>query len=515
MPLPVTRTTARRPSVRWPGPISVPAGDGSLPHRLSGAVVTAIARGELAPGDALPSTRALATQVGVGRGVVVHAYDELAAAGYVEARRGSGTVVLPGADVAARAAHLPDPTGHPVRPRGSGETADARGVRSEGDADGRGVRSQMQADSRPVRSAAGTLDLRPGHTEPALISDRDWRAAWRQGIPGTPGAEALSRARHPELEAALADHLRRMRGLVVSQDEVVVVPGASAAFRILSAAAGLADRTVALEDPGYRRARAAFVQEGARVRPVPVDDDGLDPALLHDSDAAVYVTPAHHYPLGARMPVARRVELVERARAWGQLVVEDDYDGEFRYGVPPLPALRSIRGADACTAYVGTASKILTPDLGLAWLVPPRPVLPAVREAQDSLSLGASPVAARALAHLIDTGALGRHLARAARLYHARRDALVAALSARLPDLRVSGVEAGLHLVLLLADPAADDRATASRLLERGIRVEALSDYYLAAPRPGLVIGYARLPESRATDVARAVAAAVAEAVPR
>ena len=207
------------------------------------------------------------------------------------------------------------------------------------------------------------------------------------------------------------------------------------------------------------------------------------------------------------MPVARRSALVDQALSAGRLLIEDDYDGEFRYGVPPMPALRATAGGEECVAYVGTASKILTPDLGLAWMVPPAGMLGAVRQAQDRLSLGASPLAARALAHLIAGGALGRHLARASRLYRARRDALVAALRRELPEVRVVGVEAGLHLVVLLED--IDDELVATSLRKRGVGVEPLSAYYLGAARPGLVIGYARLPETRAA----AVVAALAEAM--
>ncbi|WP_298750262.1 PLP-dependent aminotransferase family protein [uncultured Serinicoccus sp.] len=475
------------PARTWPGPTQLPAGPGPLPHRLVAAVLDALVRGELAPGDALPSTRSAAAQLRLSRGVVVAAYDELAAAGYVEARMGGRTVVVDGADRAARPA---TPTAGPVG----------------GDAP---APDRVEEDAVGVPTPpAGDLDLRPGHAEPELISSRDWRAAWRHAIPDRPGGEGLSRVRHPDLEQALAAHLRRFRGVPCTPEDVVIVPNASAAFTLLAAAAGLRGRTVAVEDPGYRRARVALTEAGARVRPVPVDDDGLDPALLLTDDAAVYLTPAHQYPLGARMPVARRAELVTAAVREGRLVVEDDYDGEFRYGVPPMPSVRAVDGAADCVAHVGTASKILTPDLGLAWVVPPRGLVGEVRRAQDRLALGASPIASTALAHLVASGALGRHLARASRLYRARRDALVTALMHEVPEARVTGVEAGLHLVVLLRG-GADDDGVAARLRERGVWVEPLSAYCLGEPRSGLVIGYARLPETRAPSVARDVARAV------
>lgn len=486
----------------WPGPTQLPTGPGPLPHRLVAAVLDALVRGELTPGDALPSSRAAAGQLGLSRGVVVAAYDELAAAGYVEARMGGRTVVVDGADRAARSAPAAGAAGEPP-----GRTGRRPGP---GESDASGPDRVEEGAVGVPTPPAGDLDLRPGHAEPALISPRDWRAAWRHAIPDRPGAEALSRVRHPDLEQALAAHLRRFRGVPCDPEDVVVVPNASAAITLLAAAAGLRGRTVAVEDPGYRRARVALLEAGARVRPVPVDDDGLDPALLLTDDAAVYLTPAHQYPLGARMPVARRAELVARARREERLVVEDDYDGEFRYGVPPMPSLRAVDGAAECVAHVGTASKILTPDLGLAWVVPPRGLVGAVRRAQDRLALGASPVASSALAHLVTSGALGRHLARASRLYRARRDALVTALRHEVPGVRVTGVEAGLHLVVLLDDGVDDVRAT-TRLRDHGLWVEPLSAYALGEPRDGLVIGYARLPETRAPSVAREIARATTD----
>lgn len=496
------------PHPTWLGPTHVPPGSAPLAQRLAATLLEALATGALHPGDALPPTRSLAVQLGVGRGVIVSAYDELIAAGYLEARMGSGTFVVDGAaEVARRAATTSSDQST------STAATTGRPTPGQGPAAHPAPEHHQSPDLGIPAPPAGVLDLRPGHAEPALISPRDWRAAWRAGLPDLPGAEALSRLQHPELQAALATYLRRMRGVAAGPRDVVVVPGASAAFTLLSAAAGLEGATVAVEDPGYRRARAAFTRAGLRTRPVPVDTDGLDPASLQAGDAAVYVTPAHQYPLGARMPVARRAALVDHALRTSMLVIEDDYDGEFRYGVAPMPALRSSPGGGECVAYVGTASKVLTPDLGLAWVVPPPHLLAATRRAQDQLSLGASPIAARALAHLIDSGALARQLGRAARLYRARRDALVAGLKQQRLDTQVAGVEAGLHLVVWSdGDEAArgdSDVAVVDRLRRAGVWVEPLSSYYLGPARGGLVIGYARLPESRAPTVAAHVAAAL------
>ncbi|WP_430335676.1 PLP-dependent aminotransferase family protein [Rhodococcus sp. ACT016] len=450
-----------------------------LRHRVAAAIVSAVRTGTLHPGDPLPPSRTLAADLGVSRAVVVDAYDELAAAGYVVTRPGSGTRIAADADRAARAGadpHVPPP---PV-------------------------------PEPPVPGSERTpgIDLAPGHPDTDLISTRDWRSAWRFAA-GTPAPHAPPGADgHVELRRALAVHLRRTRGIAAEPDDIVIVPGVSAAMRTLVAAAGLSGREIAFEDPGYAMVRRILETGGARIRPVPVDHDGIDPALVRTSDAAVYCTPAHQYPMGARMPVARRAALVAAARAAGQLVIEDDYDGEFRYGVAPLPALRSIDGGRDCVAYVGTTSKILSPGLRLAWIVPPAHLLEPIHRTLRLSGDSACAVTALALARFIESGALTRHLARAARTYAARRHALVDALRTRLPGMDPTGVEAGLHVAVRLPD-GVDDDAVADEIARHGVTVRSLADYRVCDSGPrGLLCGYARLPESRA-DVAATVIANV------
>jgi GntR family transcriptional regulator/MocR family aminotransferase len=262
-----------------------------------------------------------------------------------------------------------------------------------------------------------------------------------------------------------------------------------------------------LEDPGYVDPRQALEREGARARPVPVDEDGLDPALLTRRDDGVYVTPAHQFPLGGRMPVARRVELVEWARSRDALVVEDDYDGEFRYDVSPLPALHSLDGAQDHVVYIGTASKVLAPSLRVAWVVPPAGLRDPLRRELETRGLHVTPVVGRMLAEFIGSGALMRHLARAGRTYAARRAALVAALERHAPSLPRAGVCAGLHVVARLPEHV-DDHEVASRLEGKGIRVTPLTAYAIDSTVPGLVVGYATLPETQADRVGREIALA-------
>ena len=265
---------------------------------------------------------------------------------------------------------------------------------------------------------------------------------------------------------------------------------------------------MALEDPGYVEAWTAFSAEGSRTVPVPVDDDGLDPETLPAGCAAVYVTPSHQYPLGARMPVTRRVALLEWARTTGGLVIEDDYDGEFRYDVSPLPALRSLPGAAEHVVYVGTASKLLAPSLRVAWVAVPPRLRDPLRVALESRGLAVNEPTGLALAAFVESGALSAHHARVSRTYAARRAALVAAVERHLPGATLAGVDAGLHVVLRLPDEVDDHEAT-DRCRAAGVAVSPLSAYAVDSPVRGLVLCYAGLPESRADDAVRLLASVV------
>ena len=461
-------------------PLALEHSDAPLRHRIADAVIDLLSSGQLRPGDALPASRALAAELSVSRNAVLAAYDELAAAGFIHAAPGASTVVSRGADLAARAGVA----SHVARPLPA-------------------------PDSRPAMPAAPRWNLIPGYPDTALISTAAWRAAWRAAA-AEPVGNGLPWSGSPEaLPEALSVHLRRTRGVIAAPSEIILTPGVSAALRALAAAAGLAGRPVAFEEPGYPEGRQALARSGALIRPVPVDDDGLDPAYLADGDAAVYTTPAHQYPLGARLSAPRRAALIRWARQAGALVIEDDFDGEFRYDVRGLPALHVLDGQDV-VAYVGTASKILSPGLRIAWVVAPPHLRDPLREALAASDESVSIPAAQALAHFISSGSLTRHLARAARTYAARRHALITALGTAAPTLTVSGVDAGLHLVAGL--PAGTgERALRDRLAQAGLAVNVLSDYTTASDtREALVCGYALLPETRAAAAAAVIAAQLA-----
>ena len=296
----------------------------------------------------------------------------------------------------------------------------------------------------------------------------------------------------------LAEHLRRSRGVAVAARRPARrAGGRRLAARPARAASGLVGETVALEDPGYVEAWTAFATEGVRVAAVPVDDDGLDPALLPRDAVAAYVTPSHQYPLGARMPVTRRVQLLEWAARTGGLVLEDDYDGEFRYDVSPLPALRSLPGAEEHVVYIGTASKLVAPSLRVAWMAPPRRLRDRLRVELESRGLVVNEATGLALAEFVASGALATHHARVTRTYAARRAALVAAVTRHLPGAGLEGVDAGLHVVLRLPDDVDDldvvvaarrtrpGRQPAVRLRRRGPGARAGALLRRAARDPG------------------------------
>ena len=416
-----------------------------LAVQLADELRAATTGGTLRAGDRLPSTRALAVQLGVSRTVTAAAYDQLLAEGWLGARRGSGTYVLdtPGCSRAT----LPQPD-----------------------------------DMNVALLQPGLVDLRAGAPCVEALDPRAWRRAWRAAADAPPDA-AGDAVGLPAFRAAVVEHLLRHRGLPADPGAVLATAGSTAAVAELARALPPGS-VVAMEEPGYPRAVSALRAAGVVVVPVPVDGRGLVVDAVPAGVAAVYTTPAHQYPLGARLSAARRVALVERARREGFLVVEDDYDGELRYDVAPLPLLAAL-GPDV-VVHLGTASKLLTPTLGCGWAVAP----PVVRAAllEQRAATGARPALAgqRVLAALAAHGDLSRHLRRLRRELGARRAAVVAAV--RAAGHEPSGDAAGAHVVVAVADEAGVVAAAANR----GIGLDGLARHHLAGPgRSGIVLGYA------------------------
>jgi GntR family transcriptional regulator/MocR family aminotransferase len=418
-----------------------------LAVQLADALREAAASGHLRGGDRLPSTRALADRLGVSRTVTSAAYEQLHAEGWIAGRHGSGTYVT---TPPTRAAASVSPSGPPL--------ADAE--------------------------IAPMLDLSPGTPWAAGLDRAAWRRAWRAAADPEPLIRA-HRAGLPEYRATVSEHLLRHRGLAAGS--VLATGGTTAAVVELAAAVLRRGAVVAFEEPGYQRAVQAFRQAGLTVVGVPVDEQGLRPDAIPAGARAVYCSPAHQYPMGSRMSAARRVELVERARADGLLVIEDDYDGELRFDVAPLPLLAAL--APDVVVHLGTTSKILTPTLGAGWLVAPSEVVRAVLAYRDLTGTRPSPAGQRVLVELARHGDLGRHLRKLRRELAERRTLLSDALSSA--GVPVLGDDAGAHLVVLFESATEEtDRIAAAE--RHGIRLDGLARHFAGTPTAhGVALGYA------------------------
>lgn len=478
--------------------------------------------GALRPGDAVPSTRALASELRVSRSAVVAAYEQLAGEGYLDLRQGAPTRVAELAERAERAAGAAPPSSrhggrllqHPSRPSVTTRAPAAAAA----------------AAAAPVVSAAPRIDLLPGRPSTSRIDTRAWRSAWRHAA----ALEIPSQSPPPfgvqHLREEIADHLRQARGVAREADDVVVTAGTSEALAVAaSALAVLVGRppVIAVEHPGYPSARRTLERRGALTVPVPVDADGIVVDAVQrmpQPPDAVMVTPSHQYPLGGRLPVSARLALIEWAREHGGVVLEDDYDSEYRHLGPPLPALASLDGGagdeenadddDDSVVLVGSFSKVLTPWLRLGYLVLPanaafRRALAQIRDDEPCPVAG---VVQDAAAALLASGAVRRHIAATRRDYAHRRRLVIEVLGA-LPGAPLSGLDGGLHAVLRLPDHEAE-QAVVGRLAGEGIAVAALSGYSAVpdASHAGLVFGYAGVGDTQLAEALARIRAAIVAA---
>lgn len=446
-----------------------------------------IADGTLPPDSPVPSTRAMAADLGVSRTTVTAAYEQLAAEGFLVTSAGR----------VARIASRPLPA-----PATSGKSSGRR------------------AKTGPALSGFGRRLAKIGmpalaHAEPVrfdflygAVASRDFPTlAWRRAYQ----AELL-RQQHslyyapPEgdesLRCALRGYLRRARGLVCDAGQILVVHGSQQAIDLCARLLLDAGDDFVFEDPGYLIARRCFEATGARCLATPVDTDGLDTARLPESDRVrlAYVTPSHQFPLGGVLPIGRRLELLQWAQRHGAWIIEDDYDGEFRYGQRPIDALQSI-DTDGRVIYIGTFSKALSPQLRLGYLVLPPELVPVFRQAKRLTDRHAPVLEQRVLASLIDGGTYERHVRRMRRENERRRAALLDAITRYLPDdIHVSGTAAGLHLVLWLPFmKSRDEPALVAAARNKDVGVYPVTPLFAnpntsAQRRPaGLILGYAGL----------------------
>jgi GntR family transcriptional regulator/MocR family aminotransferase len=422
--------------------------------------------GTLAAGSRMPSSRALAVDLGVSRRLVVDAYAQLLAEGYLVARRGAGTYVA----AAGTVEDMPP---------------------------------------APAASSAPQFDFFPGAPDLSAFPRALWLSATREVLRTAPdGAFAYPDARGaPDLRRALGAYLRRVRGVAVDPESIVVCAGATQGLALLGralVAEGIG--AIDVEDPGLPPHRAVLAYAGLQVCGARVDEQGLDVSSLRSP--VVLSTPAHQCPTGVVLSPQRRGELVQWAREGG-LVIEDDYDAEFRYDRAPLAALQGL--APDRVVYLGTVSKTLAPGLRLGWLIVPPSLSDAVVQAKALDDLGCSVLDQLVLARLLQTSAYDRHLRKARRRNRARRDALIGAVEQELPGARVSGVSAGLHALVRLP------RGVELQALLAGAAEQSLGIYPLnlhridpGGPVEALVMGYANLSEPAIAEGVRRLAGVLA-----
>ncbi len=439
----------------------------TLREQLREALKDAIRSGRLPAGSTLPSSRALATDLGVSRGVVVDAYAQLTEEGFLTGHRGSGTVVSAASQTAAAAAK-------PI----------------------------------PDRDRVYDIDLRPGPPDLATFPRAAWLAATREVLRSLPDAELgyVTPWGVAALRAELADHLTRVRAAMVTPDSCVIVSGATQGLTLLvDILAQQGHRTLAVESPSNPVQRQVLPHHGVRVIDVPVDEQGLDvDALAETGSRIILVTPAHQYPTGVVLSAARRNALIRWAERVGGVIIEDDYDPEFRYDRRPVGCLQGL--GPQHVALVGSTSKSLAPGLRLGWVVAPPPLHEALLTAKRDADFGTGVLGQHALARLLANGGYDRHVRRVRRHYMQRRDTLVAALLRELPDWQTSGHAGGLHVMLRLP-VAVDEERLVAAAAARGLALQGTRSMYGELPtQSGLLVSYARAPGGVLVEAVRRLA---------
>lgn len=446
-------------------------GSKDLSGQLYRQLGDAIRAGRLAHGQLLPPTRLLAQQLGISRKPVAQAYQRLVYDKLLVGQAGRGTYVS-----AARAQPA-------ARPDGAALAAHATLARWEA------LESPLR---QPRREDSPQFDFIGGAPSPQHFPQDDWRRCVLHGL----RQDAIARARYtategvPALRAALARHAAFARGLTCGADQIIVTNGAQQALDLLGRVLLDAGSCVALEDPGYPVARLLFQSQGARVVHVPVDDEGIVVDAIPADARLVYVTPAHQFPLGMPMSPARKQALLARAREIGAIVVEDDYDSEFRYEGRPTDSLQSM-DTHGIVAFIGSLSKVVLPELRIGYVAAPDALLPALKVAKHLADWHTATMVQHALARFIDDGSLLRHVRRGHDIYASRRDTLQRAFASELaPWFTLVPAVAGFHLAALAKVPLDIPRLV--RLARRaGVGLYSLADFYCEAPpRAGLFMGY-------------------------
>jgi GntR family transcriptional regulator/MocR family aminotransferase len=449
----------------------------------------AILTGRIKPGTRLPPTRELARELGVSRNTALGAYQLLFAEGYLDGVAGSGTFaarVLP-EEMLQACARPPRAAAHNLRRR----LLSKRGEKLAAILPDIGER----AFGAPIPFRSSTPDL-------ASFPFDSW-ARLLARYSRNPAPDLLGYtypAGYPRLRATIAAYLRSARGVRCEAEQVVIVPGAQVALDVVAQMLLDPGETALVEDPGYFGARGIFERAGARLAPVPVDDEGVSMSAIRKKGAGarlLYVTPSYQFPLGVTMSLRRRLELLEWARAAEAWIIEDDYDGEYRYTGRPIPSLQGLDGAGR-VIYIGTFSKVLFPSLRIAYLVATRDLSEAFVKGRIMADLHSATITQAALADFIEEGHFARHLRRTRKLYADRQACLVAAARAELSGLlEVEAREAGMHLLGWLPT-GVDDREAAHAAWRHKLIAPPLSAFSLKpVERGALVLGYAAFNERK------------------
>jgi GntR family transcriptional regulator/MocR family aminotransferase len=451
----------------------------------------AIRSGTLAAGTRLAASRALAEELGVARNTVLYAYEQLASEGFVVTdRRGTVVAVLA-------------PERKPSR-------------RDAAAAPHAGLSQRVQN----LRAVPGPAD-RMGAFVPGVPALEQFpMALWRRMMERALRAVTITQlnygdpAGEPQLRTAIADHMRASRGVVCEASQVFITDGTQSSLDICMHALADAGDTVWIENPGYGGALAAARGAGLAVAGIEVDDDGMAPKAddwLLRPPRLIYSTPSHQYPVGSVLSLRRRLALIEAARASGALIIEDDYDSEFRHDGAPLHAMQGL-AADAPVIYLGTFSKTMFPSLRIGFMVVPAALVDAFAQMRAQSSARGRVAEQMALAEFLRSGQFALHLRRMRRLYRQRRDALVAALEQHLGSVAtVHGGSAGMHLSIRFNDARIDDVAIVAQAQERGIAVNALSTHDTQGESgwKGLMLGYAQVPAEQMEGLVKQLAALV------
>ena len=440
-----------------------------LHRQIESTIRTQIRTGKLRRESPLPPTRNLAATLGVSRGVVVEAYEQLTAEGYLTAKTGGYTEVAI------------DP--HP----------------------------EDNETPKPTQPPGPRIDFRYGRADPAQFPRSAWVRSINRAIPAAPTERFNYLTGHGaiELRTAIADYLNRVRGTAAHPDRIVITSGyAQAAALLIQTIAKRGAKTLAIEDPSpHDDALPLAEAANLRVAGIPVDENGVQTNNLPNADAII-VTPSHQWPTGAVLAPERRTQLLHWANETNAIIIEDDYDAEYRYDRAPIGAMQGL--APDRVVYAGTGSKTLAPGLRLGWLLLPTHLVKDISEAKILADRGSPVIDQLAFADFLTHGEFDRYLRKMRPIYKARRDALLTALAKYAPQLEPTGISAGFHLVTWLP-PKTKEEEVVKAAAEHDVGVYGLTPYRMTKGRPGLLFGYAGLTERTITEGIKQLAQAMKE----